>query len=104
MTICGDTITQAMRDIWVTLTDEQKLIWCNECFCYGDTNGDCALDYGKDVQTLKASYAAFGADPNDYDPNCDFNKDGAIDYGNDVTRLKNNYPTCPNTPPCTPVP
>ena len=100
MVICGDTITQAMRNIWDTLSDEQKLIWCNGCFCYGDTNGDCALDYGNDVTTLKAAYADYQI--GGYDPNSDFNKDGAIDYGNDVTRLKNNYPTCPG--PCTAIP
>jgi hypothetical protein len=102
MVISGDTITQAMRDIWETLTDQQKLIWCNGCSGYGDTNGDCLLDYGNDVQTLKAGYAAFTQPPYTYDPRCDFNKDGAIDYGNDVQRIKANYPTCPG--PCTPIP
>jgi len=96
--IGGDTITQAMRDIWLTLTPAQQAVWCVSCFSYGDTNGDCLLDYGNDVQTLKTGYANF-TQSSIYDPLCDFNKDGAIDYGNDVQRLKANYPTCPGTCP-----
>jgi hypothetical protein len=97
MVIGGDTITQAMRTMWEGLTDNQKKVWCNECFSWGDTNNDCVIDYGNDVTTLKIAYS--GA----YNPTADFNKDGAIDYGNDVTRLKTHYNTgCQGT--CVPVP
>lgn len=84
--------------------------WTFDCFDCGDTNGDCAITFAGDVQTIINAWPASGFP---YNKCADINKDGSITFAGDVQVLINKWPAAPkpghqpgclDCGPCTPIP